>query len=216
MKNTLLLLVFSVSCWHFSCTPSNTVGTQSKTLPDYFQPIPSQEVIRFEVTQGDTVIQGDTISNSLFFSQLETRLMNDVPYLDNSGELTVIGRVRFPLTENVDAYLVDIRQNWYQHQSLFMFDKQKSAFTARQTVAEFYGGEGGQILTGSWLTDYDKDGNKDLVRREIEHWIILEEENTRDTMAEHGKLLLWKNGQFVETAADSAALVKKYPIRSMW
>lgn len=172
--------------------------------------------MHFEVTQGDTVIQGDTIPNSLFFSQLETRLMNGVPYLDNSGELRVIGRVRFPLTENVDAYLVDIRQNWYQHQSLFMFDKQKNAFTERETVAEFYGGEGGQILTGSWLTDYDKDGNKDLIRREIEHWIILEEENTRDTMSERAELLLWKNGSFAKTPADTAVLIKQFPITSMW
>ena len=94
--------------------------------------------------------------------------------------------------------------------------KKQQTFTERETVAEFYGGDGGQILTGSWLTDYDGDGKKDLVRLEIEHWLDVSGDEPRDTTAERAVLLLWQNGKFVQTAADTAELVKKYPIQSMW
>ena len=178
--------------------------------------MPPTDLLRFEVTNEEEMVGGDTIPNSLFFSQMETRLMNGIDYLDNSGELIVLGRYHFPLTDSIEAYLVDMRQNWYKHQSLFLFDQKTQTFTERETVAEFYGGDGGQILTGTWLTDFDGDGKKDLIRREIEHWLDVSGDEPKDMIAERAVLLLWQNGKFVETAADTAELVKRFPITSLW
>lgn len=193
------------------------VSKQSKSLSDYFKEMPAADTMRFELPENEELTAGDTIPNGLFFSQLETHLMNDVNYLDDSDELKVIGRFRFPLTENVEAWLVEMHQHWFKNQSLFLFDKTKKAFTERQTVAEFYGGDGGQILTGSWLLDVDGDGRKDLVRREIEHWLLLDGEEPRDTTTARAALLLWKNERFEPVQVqDSAALIRRFPIHSFW
>ncbi len=212
---TALLSVFLVKC-HTPVQQPATETAARKTLPDYFQKTTPTDTMRFELRQEGEERWTDTIPNSLLFTQIATHLMNGVEYFDNSDDLIVIGRTRFPLTENTEAYLVDMRQNWYRHLSLFIFDETKQAFTERETVAEFYGGDGGQILTGSWLTDYDGDGDKDLVRREIEHWIIIHDGDTRDTTAETAELLLWNGNVFRGTEAETTALVQRFPIKNWW
>ncbi|MCB0520177.1 MAG: hypothetical protein H6577_19745 [Lewinellaceae bacterium] len=214
MKYTAFLL--TIGWCLISCHPGTQPPSGERTLQSYFKAIEPADTLRFEVANEDWASAGDTLPNSLFFSQMETRIMNHVPYFDNSGQLVVKAESRFPLTDNVEAYLVDMIQGWYRHKSLFLYDRQKKEFTDRLTVADFFGGDGGQILTGSYLLDYDGDGDKDLVHREMEHWIILDDENTRDTLAESAALLLWDGKGFKEVEADSASLVKGFPVTSIW
>lgn len=167
---------------------------------------------------GEALPTGDSIPNGLFFASLDTAWLRDIEHVADTLEATVYGLGRYPLAEGYDACLVDIRQYWFRHQSLLVYDHQRQAFTDRVTVAEWYGGESGQVLKGSWLFDYDGDGKKDLVHREIEHWMKLNDAGEPlDFMAERASLLLWKDGHFVEApVVDSAAMVKRFPIKSAW
>ena len=154
---------------------------QQAGISSFFNAIPAVDTMRFEVSQDDEPLPGDTIPNVQFLTEIGAGLMQGIDFLDDSGEAKFIGRSRFPLNEGFEAYLVDVHQNWFKNQSLFLFDQKSKKFSDRVTVAEWYGGDGGQILTGSWLVDFDKDGGKDLVRREIEHWMEMDEEEPRDT-----------------------------------
>ena len=188
---------------------------KAQSLESYFKSMQAKDTLLFQVAD-EAWATGDTLPNGLFFSQMETRIMNHVPYFDNSGELVVLAAGRFPLQDSMEAYLVYMLQGWYRHQSLFVFDQKKQAFTDRITVADFYGGDGGQILTGSYLLDYDGDGDKDIVQREIEHWLELSGDEASDKLAESAALLLWDGASFKAAAADSATLIKAFPIESMW
>ncbi|MEO1259897.1 MAG: hypothetical protein AAFZ15_13980 [Bacteroidota bacterium] len=198
------------------CFSKGNNQTSPKSLPDYFQKTEPADTLLFEINDAEEINWTDTLSNRLFFSKMETQLMNGVEYFDNSGRLTVIGRTRFSFNDQLDAYLVDMRQHWYRNLSIFIFDLQKEIFIHRETVAEFYGGEGGQILTGSWLMDFDGDGSKDLVRHEVEHWIILDDDNPRDTLTQHAAFLAWEANKFLEKEANTEALVKQFPIKLFW
>jgi CHAT domain-containing protein len=144
----ILLLVFLfAACQQSPKTPA---------LYASFHPVNNSDTLRLELpSDEEPETPGDTIPNALFFSSLDTTWLRAIEHIADSSEATVVGRGRFPLSDGFDACLVDLRQFWFKHQSLLVFDKNKNVFTDLVTVAEWYGGEGGQILTGSWLFDYN-------------------------------------------------------------
>jgi hypothetical protein len=90
----------------------------------------------------------------------------------------------------------------------------------RATLAEWYGGDGGQVLMGSWVFDFNGDGRKDIVRREIQHSILPDADEAQEYTEEKAFLLRWNNSQFEETEKTSLLQtkegVKRFPIRSVW
>lgn len=207
----LLLLGLFAACTRPTPSPD-------ATLLSYFQTATLRDTSHLELPDEDLVpISGDTIPNALFFKTLGP-IMEPVNYVADSTESTVVALQRFSLNEHYDGCLVHITQNWFKHQSVLLFDKQTQRFTDRFTVGEWYGGDGGQILIGSWLFDYDGDGNKDLVRRSIEYSMTPNPDGEFEgKFFESGELLLWnKNSWQKNTVKDSAVLVKNYPIRSAW
>lgn len=159
----------------------------------------------------------DTLPRSLFFQTLDT-LLRPIEYLADSSSCTALALQRFEWNSQYDACLVQINQFWFKHQSILLFDKNQQKFSQRITVAEWYGGDGGQILTGSWLFDYDQDGDKDLIRRVIEHSSTPNEDLGMEAkIVESAELLLWEKNAWIKVPVkDSMALVQKYPIRSVW
>jgi hypothetical protein len=115
----------------------------------------------------------------------------------------------------LDGYWVEIQQFWFKHHSLLLYDSRLQQFTQRVTLAEWYGGEGGQVLLGSWLFDYDGDKQKDIVRREIQHAMIMVTDSVEERTNESAALLLWKDRKFVDAPLkDTLEAVRRYPIRS--
>jgi len=219
MKQTLLAIAVLLLCGLSACNKKGEQQSADPALLAYFKPMPVADTLLLELPGADVAeAAGDTIPNALFFTALDTAWLGEIAYLADSAQAVVFGRGRFSLSENHDGCLVDIQQNWFRHQSLLVYDRQRHTFTDRVTVAEWYGGDGGQVLTGSWLLDVDGDGKKDLVRREIEHWLVMQDDaEPLDKTEQNAALLLWKAGQFVPSpTADTAGLVQRFPIRSAW
>ena len=205
----LLLMLFG-ACQH-------PVKTKEPNLLSYFPPFTPGDTLHVEIATEIDEASGTIIPSPIFFKQVPAALLERVSYLDDSTEALVYGRQQFPIDNNTTACWVEVRQFWFQHQALLLYDKRKKVITDMITLAEWYGGDGGQILTGSWLFDYDGDGKKDLVRREIEHHTEINGEEWTEHINQSASLLLWKNGKFMETSLiDTTALIKHYPIRSFW
>jgi len=205
----LCLLTFLVAC-------HTSRKIQPTELLAFFKNIPTPDTLRIEVDDEDIEVK-DTIPNRVFFSNIPTALLQPIDHLADSSSSVVISRQKFTLDGNMAAYWVEIRMAWYHHHSLFLYDKSKQRFTDRITVAEFFGGDGSQILTGSWLFDFNGDGKKDIVRRDIQHSMVPKDDEPLELIYESASLLLWKNGRFEDAPfQDTAAMVRRFPIRSFW
>jgi hypothetical protein len=219
MKQSIFIigsLLLGLTACHSKKEPQHVA---EPPLLAYFKPTPNADTLHLEMPIGEEVEKpSDTISNALFFSSLDTAWLREIEHVTDPKEAMVYSKGRFALATGFDACLVEIHLNWFKHQSLLVYDNQRHAFTDRVTVAEWYGGEGGQVLTGSWLFDYDADRSKDLVQREIEHWMKMDDNGEPvETIVERASLLQLKEGKFTASAlADSATLVKRFPIKSAW
>jgi hypothetical protein len=159
----------------------------------------------------------NTIPNAIFFKAVPAALLQDISYIADSSDALVLGRQYFPLNDSITAFWVEISHLWFQHHSFLLYNKRRQVFTDRITLAEWYGGDGGQILTGSWVFDYDGDGKKDILRRQIQHSIEFTEGEPQEHTEELLTLLLWKKDRFVEkTVPDTAMILKRFPIRTLW
>ena len=213
MTLRLALHSFAASVLLAAC--QRPLHTHGPDIGPYFQPVRPGDTLHLEI-EGDSVT-GTIIPNALFFQTVPPALLQEIDYLADSSQAVVFGSQYFPHDDSLTAYWVKIEQHWFQHHSLLLYNQRKKVFTDRITVAEWYGGEGGQVLTGSWLFDFDGDGKKDLVRREIERGFVPGGEEPQEYSRESVSLLLWKNGQFKETPVpDTAAIIRRFPIRSYW
>ncbi len=187
----------------------------------YFKPLPATDTLHVEVNlEPDNLAPGDTIPNRLFFSEIPAGFLQEIDYLADSSAALVLGRGRFPLNDSIEAYWVEIRQYWFQHHTLLLYDQHRKKFVDMVRLAEWYGGESGQILVGSWLFDYDGDGQKDVFRREIRHSMIPDGDTVLERTEEMAELLRWESGQFtkviVEPFSVNRTQGKRFPIRSFW
>jgi hypothetical protein len=221
-KKTMLqskTLRFSVCIAGFTmlacCAIPNRHG--STALLSHFKTPATGDTLHIEIID-ETVGRQDTIPNSLFFSSIPSALLQQIDYLADSSAALVLGRQKIQLDAHFSAYWVEIQQSWFKHNSLFLYDQSKQQFTDRITVAEWFGGDGGQILTGSWVFDYDGDGKKDIIVRDIQHSVIpTDDGDAVEKTHESASILLWKNGRFIDTPfQDTATLIRRFPIQSYW
>ena len=197
-----------------ACMCGQPLSAQPRGLTAYFKTLPPTDTLRVEVDLEPGLASADTIPNSLFFNALPAALLQEIDHVADSSEALVLGRYHFPLHNGIEAYWVEIRQFWFQHHSLFLYDTAKKTFTDRATLAEWYGGDGGQVLIGSWVFDFDGDGRKDIVRREIQHSMIPDGDTVLERTEEHASLLRWKKNRFTEKRLPQTD--KRFPIRSFW
>ena len=189
-------------------------GPKEGLLAAYFPALPLSDTLHFAITDYDEEpTQADTIPNALFFGALPPEMYADIEYVADSAGAIVLGRGRLRLDERYEAWWIEIRYVWFQHQSLLLYDTVEKRFSDRITVAEWYGGEGGQILTGSWLLKREGDKALELVQRQNEYSIrFMEDEVLQDT-ARYVTLWQRNDGHFVEIEVrDSLSLIRDFSL----
>ena len=216
-KHTSWLLMLFVGVLAACDTPE---AIHQTAISSYFQRLSPCDTIRVEVLAEDEVLAScTTIPNSIFFKTVPKKLLADIDYIADSAESQVRGYYFFSLSKNMTAYWVETRLSWFQNHSLFLYDNTRKQFVDRITLAEWYGGESGQVLIGSGIFDYNGDGQWDIFSKEIQHSMRLSEnsEEPIEETAESVQIRLWKKDHFENLSiTDTASVMNKYHIRSYW
>ncbi len=187
----------------------NSCAPQTSDFAALFKMQPLPDTLAFAITDSDAAIGADTISNQLFFSQLSADMYADIEYVADSSSSVTLARGSFELSPPYLLLWADIRYAWFQHQSLLLYDKEAKRITDRITVAELYGGESGQIITGAWLLN----GNE-IVQRQDSHSSRLTETDEVEQSTER-YVSRWKieGGRFIEQPVqDSARWIREFPM----
>lgn len=216
----LLIALIAALSLSVACQGPTSPAPRQADLLAFFDALPVPDTLLVEVPDdSEPDPAGDSIPVVLFFRLLDTALLREIAHV---AEPDVVERIyglrRFALSADMEACVVYIRQFWFKHVSLLLYDRRRQAFTRRYTLAEWYGGEGGQVLTGSWLLDYDGDGDRDIVQRVIQYSILLDDnQEAQEVTDESAEVLLWHDGHFeAQPVPDAADLVRRFPIRSYW
>ena len=209
MKFLILLspLLFLLSC----TSPSS----QDASFADSFSMIAAKDTLVFAVEMGEgaeaTLPTMDTIAADVFNKIVRDSFRTKIEHILDGGDALITRLGRFVLDADHDALGVNITAFWFRNQSILIFDKKKQQVVGLLPVAEFYGGDGAQILRQSWLLS----SNKEIIVRESEHALRMEENAAEptDSYEEWVARYQWQKGAFVEQPTpDSTALIQHFKI----
>lgn len=213
MKNLLPLvsLLLVISC--------TAPAPKHSTFADSFQVIPVQDTlifsVEFEATSEASLKPQDTIATPVFYENVSDSLRASIEHILDGGEPVITSLGRINLDANYDALGVDIQAFWYRNQSLLLFNKQLHKVTGLLSMAEFYGGDGGQVLRKSWLLG-TANTDKTWIARDSQHTLSIKEneEEPQDLYAESVMRYIWQKNTFVvQPTPDSTALIQHFPVR---
>jgi hypothetical protein len=187
-------------------------------LHPYFQALDRENAVLVSTeAAGERSKRADTIPNRVFFKMVPPSLLREIDYLADSSEALVLGHFHFPLDDDNEAYWVEIQQFWFKHHSLLVYHRPTHSVTDRVTLAEWYGGEGGQTLIGSWIGDFDQDCRTDIFTEQMDHSIRMEGDSVRETHDVSLSLQHWIKGRFKPgILSDSAGWLRRFPVPSAW
>lgn len=206
------LMLLSTFLFLLSCTDRHS---QDASFADSFSMIAAKDTLVFAVEMGEgteaTLPTMDTIAADVFNKIVPDSFRTKIEHILDGGDPVITRLGRFNLDADHDALGVNITAFWFRNQSILIFDKKKQQIVGLLPVAEFYGGDGGQILRQSWLLS----SNKEIIVRESQHALRMEEnaDEPTDSYEEWVARYHWNQGAFVEQPTpDSTDLIQHFKI----
>lgn len=154
-------------------------------------------------------------SDSLLKTALSDGMIEAIEY--GTGDAKHQAKQKFALDEKHLACIMNSTESWFMNQSLLIYAHEINNFKDVMTLSQFYGGDGGQIVTESWI--YTKNDQKYLYQIESSHAMIMTDDSgePKEMLDEHSQLYIWKEDVFAEIAQeDSLALAERFQLKWEW
>lgn len=215
MKYSLSFLI-GILALVFGCTAPDSPNSPASVLRGYFQAMEPGDTLFIGLDDG---WDGDTIPAKVLWAELDSVLLEELsPGLDSAAML-FMANGSWMQDSTHQACLMSIEQSWWKFRVLLLYDQERQAFTRVEQVAMFYGGDGGQFASSSYLLDQDGDGDRDLVVRTCDHALRMQEDGEMEELINEGAYLRdWAVGGFRESPMpfDTATVVQALKVEWPW
>lgn len=170
------------------------------------------DTLHFFTIQDDSTMLD--IPDSVLVAALPDSIFDELHF--ETSEADFHPRFRFPLDALHDACVVYVDEFWFHRQSLLVFDKNKKRFVGAQELSQFFGGDGGQVSSESWMLPKQQGGL--LYTKESWHTITLDEgDEPLERIEENAHLEKWSGTGFVPVPLqDSLAMQLAFPMKWEW
>ncbi len=214
MQKHLLIIATALLLLGFAC--SRPVSTQN-ALDQLLTHFPAQadwpDTLHCFLEESP---KGTAISDSLLKTVLDSTQFENLHF--GTGDAEFIALEQFPFAKGLRAALLHTKEFWFGKQSLLVFDpKQQKCITVVE-LSHFYGGDGGQTATESWL--FRDQASQKLFVKNAEHGLTPSDNPTaepQEYVLEQGQLYQWNETQFQRLDnPDSAAYMRRFLMRRAW
>jgi hypothetical protein len=214
MQNILFIVFAATFFAGTGCAPVSPRQTPLAQCLTHFPPRPGlPDTLHCFLAESP---EGAPLSDTLLKMVLDSAQFENLHFGTGDARFHALGQ--FPFAPDLQAGLVRTEEHWFGKQSLLIFDLRRQKCLAVVELAHFYGGDGGQTASESWLF---RDGIAPrLFVKNAEHWITPPDDpahEPQEYLREQGQLLQWKAGQFQRmTNPDSSLFMRQYRMRRTW
>ncbi len=204
----LLTILSMIFCATYGCKYQEP--TPAEELYADFQSIAPLDTlpIPLDTVGADT---GRAISPQHFLAALDSILIETMIYEPDTFDFQGRAYWKIPLDEETEACLLDIKQGWFKFKYLLLYSKSTKSFVNLIPAAYFYGGDGGQILSESYL--FDLNTTPTLFTSYYEHYLRLSSNEPENIERRSMGLRQWSGGAFQEVPVrDSSVWQARYRI----
>jgi hypothetical protein len=159
---------------------------------------------------------GVPISDTLLKTVLDSTQFESLHYGTGEARFWALGQ--FPFEGGLSAAIVQTEESWFGKQSLLVFDLQQTKCLAVVELSHFYGGDGGQTASESWL--FRKKVPLQLFVKTAEHGLSVSPgsaDEPQEYLREPGQLFQWVKQEFQPIPnPDSSLFVQQYRMHRTW
>jgi hypothetical protein len=192
---------------------SGVQSTADNSLVTLFPAMAVRDTLHFFIPESPG---GAPIADSLLRANLTSSQFDSLHF--DTGEHAFFAVGRFSLPGEVEACLLHNTEFWFGKQVLLLYDRASARFIGVREVANFYGGESGQVATEGWLLM--RENPPRLFVKYADHSITLSPNGDAEPI-EHlsvsGELLEWSGKKFLPVSnPDSLAFLQHFQMDRTW
>ena len=209
---TCLCFLFS-ACQTVENSEEKNESIAPPALYNQFVTLPVADTLAITTTvPADSTGQG--VSTTLWQEGIDSNLLAKIEFEPDTSDTEGFTFWKIPLDSKTEICLIGFHQNWFKNKSILLYDISTKSFKDLIPAATFYGGDGGQILTGAWLFDANQDGFADLTLRESEHYIQMAEPEPKEGYKEAVRQMMWDTSAqtFQPAMGVDTSLIGKFPL----
>lgn len=159
---------------------------------------------------------GLPISDTLLKTVLDSTQFESLHFGTGEARFWALGQ--FPFAEGLVAGLLRTEEFWFGKQSLLIFDLRHQKCLTVVELSHFYGGDGGQTASESWL--FRGAMPPRLFVKNAEHWFALPDtpaDEPQEHLQESGQLYQWDTNRFRALPnPDSLPFLRQYTMHRTW